>query len=189
MGEGATKYNDGKPQMRLLDPLAQIGLVRVLEFGLKKYAAWNWQKGRPMVDFMDSIRRHALSIEQGELLDPESGLPHIDHIQANAMFISYFHHKGTQDYTNMAPDALQKIHALQSILDGRLNLVSSPTQPAFIGSDGVHANVLHEKRMADDYKEKFAVSDAVREAADRRRKWLDKNPAEGVYHKDSGEDI
>lgn len=88
------RYNEGKPKLSLVSFLALTGLARVLEFGANKYSAWNWVKGMPLDQVLDSTLRHIAAIQRGEELDAESGLPHIDHVQCNTMFLSHFYHEG-----------------------------------------------------------------------------------------------
>lgn len=61
--------------------------ARVFEYGKKKYAAWNWRKGMNWSIPIACIGRHALAIFRGEENDPESGLPHIGHIQCNIVML------------------------------------------------------------------------------------------------------
>lgn len=84
------RYNEGKPRMSLVSPYAHEGLARVLTYGAKKYAAWNWTKGLSWGETIDSLERHLAEFKKGVWLDPESGLPHIDHALCNAMFLSHF---------------------------------------------------------------------------------------------------
>lgn len=93
----ADRFNEGKARLTLLSPYAQEGCARVLMFGAQKYAPWNWTKGLPTAETLDSLLRHVSAIQRGEVYDQESGLPHIDHIQCNAMFISHFLHTGRWD--------------------------------------------------------------------------------------------
>ena len=86
------KYDLGKPRFDLIDPIAQTGLARVLTFGANKYDAHNWRKGIEYSRLIAALKRHLNAIEQGELIDPDSGEFHIDHIQCNAMFLSSFMH-------------------------------------------------------------------------------------------------
>lgn len=53
--------------------------------------AWNWVKGMAWsIPIACALRHaHALYVE-GELLDPESGLPHIGHILCNLIMIEYY---------------------------------------------------------------------------------------------------
>ncbi len=83
----ADRYNKGKPQYSLLDLDCLEPCVRVLEFGAKKYARNNWKKGLPTTQIIDSLLRHLGALLRGELIDPESALPHIGHIQCNALFL------------------------------------------------------------------------------------------------------
>ena len=84
------RANEGKPKMSLLleAPEALRGVVRVLEMGMEKYARVNWRKGLSYNELMDSMMRHQVAFMQGEDIDPESNLPHVDHILCNALFLS-----------------------------------------------------------------------------------------------------
>lgn len=86
----AMKFDATKARLELVDPLAINGLAAVLEFGAKKYAVDNWRKGFAYTRIIGSLERHLNAIKAGELTDPESGLPHIDHVGANWMFLSFF---------------------------------------------------------------------------------------------------
>jgi hypothetical protein len=83
----AMRFNSDKPKYSLLDLKAMEPGVKVLEFGAKKYAPNNWKKGMPMSEILDSMMRHIAAIQSGEMVDPESGLSHIGHIQCNALFL------------------------------------------------------------------------------------------------------
>lgn len=83
----ALRYNHNKPKYSLLDLKSMEPGVRVLEFGANKYSRDNWKKGMPISEILDSMLRHVAAIQSGEWLDPESGLPHIGHIQCNALFL------------------------------------------------------------------------------------------------------
>lgn len=92
----ALRYNEGKVQWSLVDFPSLEPMVRVLEFGMKKYAKDNWKKHMDLDKILDSTMRHIAALNSGESIDPESGLPHIGHIMCNAMFYS-FHSKGTKE--------------------------------------------------------------------------------------------
>jgi hypothetical protein len=83
-----TKFDAGKPMLDLIDPLAIEGLAAVLTFGAQKYAAHNWRGGLSYSRLIAAMLRHLFAIMRGEDIDPESGLPHIDHVGCCWMFLS-----------------------------------------------------------------------------------------------------
>jgi hypothetical protein len=84
----AMKYDREKPRFDLLDPKAMYGLAEVLTFGAKKYAPNNWRNGFEYSRLIAALMRHLNAIQNGEDIDPESGLPHIDHLGCCWMFLS-----------------------------------------------------------------------------------------------------
>lgn len=96
---GGLRYDDGKAPMHLLCPLAMEGIANVMGAGAKKYAPHNWQKGMAWSKVIACLLRHIFALMRGEDLDKETGLPHVDHIGANAMFLCnyYRNHKALDD--------------------------------------------------------------------------------------------
>lgn len=65
-------------------------VVEVLAHGAKKYGARNWHKGNTPEfkrELRAAIERHTDALDNGELIDPESKLPHIGHIIASWTFL------------------------------------------------------------------------------------------------------
>lgn len=89
-----------KPPAELFAPAFHIEVLKVLEFGAKKYGAYNWTKGLELEATAASITRHLLAIRQGEFIDQESCLSHAAHIAANAMFIGELHRMNKLDTTS-----------------------------------------------------------------------------------------
>ena len=87
--EQAKRYNEGKPQWSLVHYKSLEPMVKVLEFGCTKYDRDNWKKGMPLNKILESMQRHLAALMDGEEFDSESGISHIGHIQANAMFYNY----------------------------------------------------------------------------------------------------
>lgn len=86
-----TKHDAGKPMCELLSSQALVGTATVLTFGAKKYSAHNWRLGIVWSRLIGSTLRHLFAFAGGEDLDPESGLPHIDHAATNIMFLQEFY--------------------------------------------------------------------------------------------------
>lgn len=89
---GGMKYDDGKVRMELLlygMPKTLTGIGEVLTFGATKYAPHSW-KSVPdgIARYEAAAMRHKLKRLQGEVYDPESGLPHIMHELTNLAFVA-----------------------------------------------------------------------------------------------------
>ncbi len=87
--EGA-KHDGGKIPLELLSPVALEELGKVLQFGAKKYAAWNWAKGIAYSRILGAILRHVFAYMRGEDKDPETGLSHIAHAMTECMFLLHY---------------------------------------------------------------------------------------------------
>ncbi len=87
--ERGLRYNQSKLNWSLVDFPSFDDMVRVLEFGSRKYTADNWKHGLLVREICESLLRHTFAFLAGEDDDPESGLPHIGHLQCNAMFLAY----------------------------------------------------------------------------------------------------
>jgi hypothetical protein len=72
----------GTPTLRGLIPV-----VRVLEFGAKKYAPGNWARGMPWSVCFTSAMSHLTKLIAGMDKDEESGLSHIAHFACNVLFL------------------------------------------------------------------------------------------------------
>lgn len=92
--EKASRFNEGKPRWSLVHYESLVPMIRVLEFGAKKYAPFNWQKPMDLKEILESMQRHLAALFDGEENDIESGVSHMGHIQCNAMFYNY--HKNLQ---------------------------------------------------------------------------------------------
>jgi NTP pyrophosphatase (non-canonical NTP hydrolase) len=105
LAEKAMRFNQGKPDWTQVDFKAMEPMIRVLEFGAKKYAKGNWRKGLSKESCLNSLQRHV-----GELIDAvnkgqeetdhESGLHLIGHIMCNCMFYSALHVMNEQNKTD-----------------------------------------------------------------------------------------
>ena len=85
----AVKQDAHKSRVDLLDAEWLEGVGNVLKFGAQKYADHNWRKGFKWSRLIGAILRHTFAIMRGENTDPESGLPHVDHLSCSVMFLAW----------------------------------------------------------------------------------------------------
>lgn len=82
------KFDGGKPQMRLLPPVAMLEMAKVMTFGAEKYEADSWRQVEGANErYLDALGRHYNAWCRGEEVDDESGLSHMAHIMCNAAFL------------------------------------------------------------------------------------------------------
>ncbi len=91
------KFDDTKNKMDLIPPETLESLGGVLTYGANKYAPNNWKlisKDR----YIAALLRHLVAYEKEPKSKDESGYLHIEHVLANAAFLSYFEtHKEEPD--------------------------------------------------------------------------------------------
>lgn len=88
--KGGIKNDIGKVPLDLLPMGALIEVGKVLEFGAKKYASYNWAKGMSFMRLIAAALRHIFAWSMGEDKDPETGLSHIAHALCCLLFLMEF---------------------------------------------------------------------------------------------------
>ena len=86
---GTPKYDEGKPAWHVLPYKALEEVVRVFEYGAKKYGKpLTYRKGIPYSKLFDATLRHLISwFWYRESTDKESGCHHLAHVCANALML------------------------------------------------------------------------------------------------------
>lgn len=76
---GGVKFDaEKRERWSLLPTRAVRSIVLVLDYGAKKYAPDNWRKvDNARERYYSAFMRHATAWWEGEVIDPESGLPHL----------------------------------------------------------------------------------------------------------------
>ena len=88
----AVKHDSGKIDWAILPIGASEEIIRVFQFGARKYARGNFLEGSGLeyTRVLNSLLRHTYAFMRGEDTDPESGLSHLAHAGANIyMLLSY----------------------------------------------------------------------------------------------------
>lgn len=91
---------DGKPDWSLFPFEGAELVVRVLEYGAKKYERDNWRTGSAPENrrrILTAACRHIFALFRGETVDEESCLPHVAHAACCLLFLCTFHTQG-DDY-------------------------------------------------------------------------------------------
>jgi hypothetical protein len=81
------KSDAEKPRPDLLPPIALEGAAQVMAYGARKYSPHNWRGGLAGSRLIGAALRHLYAWLRGEDLDPESGLPHLDHALCSLMML------------------------------------------------------------------------------------------------------
>lgn len=84
------KYDQEKPDMSLLSPIAIKKMAEVMTFGKKKYSANNWRGGIVYTRLIAAALRHIFSYLGGETFDPETGKSHLAHAMCCLMMVLEF---------------------------------------------------------------------------------------------------
>lgn len=99
-----TAFGVQKASFHCIPPVALIQLGAVCKNGADKYGPMNWREHAVTYSiYHNAILRHLYAIQDGEWLDPESGLPHLAHIMAGAAIVLDAH------YSNKLNDDRPKI--------------------------------------------------------------------------------
>lgn len=81
------KADGGKPRTDLLPFDALLDVSAVLDYGAKKYAERNWEKGMAWGRLVAALLRHLFDWCRGIELDEESQLPHLAHMACCALML------------------------------------------------------------------------------------------------------
>lgn len=89
LAEGA-KFDENKIPYHLLSIYSLECTAKVLQFGAKKYAPRNWEKGISWSRVFRACVGHLFDWWRGEELDPETKMPHLWHASCCIMFLVHY---------------------------------------------------------------------------------------------------
>lgn len=90
----SARHNQGKIQLREVDPDFIIGLGEVLTASRAKYDEGNWMKETKFSTPYESAMRHLMKFWGGDELDEETKKHHLLHAATNLMFLYYHTRSG-----------------------------------------------------------------------------------------------
>lgn len=83
----AIKADSGKPPLALIPQRPLFEVAKVLGFGAQKYGAHNYRDGFDWSRLTSSSLRHIYQFNEGENVDPETGVSHIAHAICGLLFL------------------------------------------------------------------------------------------------------
>jgi len=86
-GYKASMDDPAKLPMALIPTAILRGIAAALGYGAKKYAPNNWRRGMKYSEVYSALQRHLVAWQDGEELDGESGLSHLDHAACCLAFL------------------------------------------------------------------------------------------------------
>lgn len=87
------KYDQGKIDYSIFPNSVLEDIIKVMMFGAGKYGMDNWKLCEDPTRYYNAGRRHEEAERSGEVLDPESGLPHTAHALCNWVFYHWIKEK------------------------------------------------------------------------------------------------
>jgi hypothetical protein len=82
------KHDNGKPRFDLIPPGPMREIAAVFEYGARKYSPDGWYRVEDgFMRYLAAAYRHINARHRGEVLDPESGLPHLAHAVTSLLFL------------------------------------------------------------------------------------------------------
>lgn len=87
---GFKKFDQGKLKWNLLPIEATEEIIKVLEFGAKKYGDFNWLENSEGVEwtrYMNAADRHFAKFKKGVDIDEDSGLLELAHLATNILML------------------------------------------------------------------------------------------------------
>jgi hypothetical protein len=109
------KYDGNKPDLSLIPKAALDSCAKAFMFGASKYERDNFREGMEWTRLTASCMRHVTAFQEGENLDPESGVHHLGHALACLSMLMYY--VETQSGTDNRPVKGQLVKPKLIVLD------------------------------------------------------------------------
>lgn len=153
---------DKKPPLSLVPPCAIVGMAMAFKEGARKYGAYNWRskKVQAMI-YIDAALRHIGQKLDGEDIDPESGVDHLD-----AAMASLAVYKDAQETGNLIDNrpvkgkvgtTIRKISEKQTIKKSNGSIMNQDYHPGdeFVARQ-IKQNVHSHNNLSEEVKDTLA---------------------------------
>ena len=121
LAAGGARFDQGKTRVDLIPAEVLLRLGEIYRMGAEKYDASNWRKGMKWSKVYGPLLRHLFKFWIGkERHDPESGMPHIDHVVWNAVALALYSERpeyaqfddrqDKRDFVNMPEDERKSLY-------------------------------------------------------------------------------
>lgn len=120
---GGTKNDYGKTMYHLVDNNTFTGIADAMTYGAGKYTENNWKKGIKFSRLYNAHMRHLSAFIQGDIIDEESGLPHLYHASANLMMLNWMYNNKPEHndmFGQQQPDNETIFHVDSDLLESLL---------------------------------------------------------------------
>lgn len=104
MSDEGRKDDSDKLRVDLVPIAALEDVIKVLNYGAKKYGDRNWEKGINYSRVFAATCRHIFSWWRGEERDKESNLSHLAHAACNMLFLLHYTKHPSYEQFNDRPN-------------------------------------------------------------------------------------
>lgn len=95
-----TKHDEGKLRLDLIPTSLEKAVGTILTSGANVYGPNNWREGISYTRVVAALKRHLNSFLAGDLIDKDSGKPHLWHVACNVAFLIEFE-QHPEKYANL----------------------------------------------------------------------------------------
>ena len=157
--ERGRRYNNGKLRWHNIPHFMLKGLAEVGQYGESKYDAFNFLKGMPVTEIMNSLLRHFEQLESPfeSDYDAESKVNHAYHIAWNALFLAYVLENKPHFDDRYKVD--EKIENTQDDKQLKFDFMEKDDSANYAQNDFTESNIIAEnaKKISEDYLQELAL--------------------------------
>lgn len=118
----AKHFSIGKPELHQIPRWVLWQVAKVCMYGALKYGKWNWRLGMQWSQVLDSNQRHIDDWWEGQNLDHESKLHHLDHAICDLIILRWYtrHYQKGDDRPLITGDNKENLYAMDGTISPEL---------------------------------------------------------------------